>query len=357
MKKQKNWLVFMGSIFILCMVGGLLICRTRMVKINNRELRTSSEHGTNQSVEANEEEVSGYEVKGDTIYIHKDVSLYDVESEKAENLIIDGNVSTWDVNLDSDGDRFVPNYDSYFSGMPNIKHIEVGGEAFLKNEDTQIGDFSAKDDLLLYHCPKDGVYACPLAREGRVEIPEGVWEIYDCAFQKCGKISEISIPSSVRWVGDAAFGYLAKCKKISVSEKSKYLKSKDGVLYTSDGRVLLAYPAGKSDRSYEVPDGVKYIVDGAFMGAKNLEEIKLPDSVEYIGEKVFMDCENLSQIISDKKIDYIMGSAYKNCIKLKDRPKRKYPGNSWIDAAMIWENDYSYLSYMEEAYWWKWMYH
>ena len=64
-----------------------------------------------------------------------------------------------------------------------------------------------------------------------------------------------------------------------MSMNNPFLKSEDGVLYTKDGLVLLAYPAGKPDKYYKVKDGVKFIAGGAFAGADNLEEIELPRGV------------------------------------------------------------------------------
>lgn len=67
-----------------------------------------------------------------------------------------------------------------------------------------------------------------------------------------------------------------KLEKIEVASDNPFLKSVDGVLYTKDGRVLLAYPAGKTDKTYKVDAKVKYIARGAFAGAVNLEKIELP---------------------------------------------------------------------------------
>ena len=81
----------------------------------------------------------------------------------------------------------------------------------------------------------------------------------------------MTLPKSVRWIGDAAFGENKKLEKIEVASDNPFLKSVDGVLYTKDGLVLLAYPAGKPDKYYKVKDGVKFIAGGAFAGADNLE--------------------------------------------------------------------------------------
>lgn len=311
-----------------------------------------------------EDEQEAYEIKGNTVYLNRTTSLFYVKAEGAETMIIDGAVGLEDINLDPMGDHIVPTYDSYFRGCPNIKKIVVTDGTFQKCEAN--GELFVEDNMLMYNNPKKGVYACPVTKEGKVKIPEGTWEIYDCAFQRCEKIEEVVIPASVRWVGDAAFGYNTGCQKISVDKDSKYLKSVDGVLYTKDGKVLLAYPAGKKDTVFRVPYGVQYIADGAFIGAVKLKQVSLPKNLFYIGEKVFMDCKNLEKVSAEGKVTFIMKSAYENCMKLKfkNRPKRKKYSNTWdvaiadsSDRQSTWECNYKYLAYMETAYRWKYMYH
>ena len=45
--------------------------------------------------------------------------------------------------------------------------------------------------------------------------------------------------------------------EIIVDEDNKFYKSIDGVLYTYDGKTLVAYPTGKTDREYDVIEGFK----------------------------------------------------------------------------------------------------
>ena len=93
------------------------------------------------------------------------------------------------------------------------------------------GEFYAQDNMFVYKNPEKGVYACPVTRQGKVTLADDIWDVYDCAFEKCDKITEVQLPASVRWAGAAAFSYMFSCKKITVDEKSKYLKS--CLLYTS----------------------------------------------------------------------------------------------------------------------------
>lgn len=315
----------------------------------------------NQDIQEKEETGEGDnpygETKGTTVYVNKSCSLRQIESPEAETMVIDGSVGFFDNNgeLEEDREEFIPDpYLSKLRGCPNIKKFQVTKGNFSTSE--SVGELYCKNNLLMYANPVKGVYACPPMLEGDVKIPKNVWEIYDGAFQDCRKITSLFIPKSVRWVGTAAFGNNTGLTKIKVEKGSKYLKSVNGVLYTRDGRVLLAYPAGKKDKVYNVPKGVRYIVADAFMGAKNLEQINLPEKVFYVGNFAFKDCEKLLRVTAKNKVFFMEPTVYEGCDKIRlgeCAKRRKYKG--YIVCERDWDciYQYEYLSYKEKAYPWK----
>ena len=66
-------------------------------------------------------------------------------------------------------------------------------------------------------------------------------------------------------------------------------------------------------RFIEIPDGVKRIGAGAFLGCCNLEEVKLPDSVTYIGIRAFSDCIDLARIVLPDSVRKIRWGAFARC--------------------------------------------
>lgn len=306
---------------------------------------------TEHSTEENLEEEKTYVVEGDNLYINDTTNFFEIEDAAAKTMILKKPIPFQDYNDNAiaiEGGEIAPIYDSYFNHCPNISKIRMADESDFSVKN---GELYAEDNMLFYKNPKKGIYACPVTREGTVKISKGIWDIYDCAFQKCSKIKKVELPKSVRWVGDAAFGCMTGCDEISVDESSQYLKSVDGVLYTKDGEVLIAYPAGKKDKVFQVPEGVRIIEDGAFMGAENLEKIKLTRNMFYIGERAFMDCKKLEYVTSKDKVTYIMNSAYEGCSKFQfaKRPKRKYYEKTNSEVSVYWENMYKELSYREDA--------
>lgn len=344
--------VFIICLYLFTITGMLSGCEGK--KTEEPQPTSVTEHNT----EENLEEEKTYLVEGDNLYINDTTNFFEIEDSAAKTMILKEPISFQDFNaIPMDGVGTAPIYDSYFSHCSNISKIRMADESDFSVKN---GELYAEDNMLFYKNPKKGIYACPVTREGTVKISKGIWDIYDCAFQKCSKIKKVELPKSVRWIGDAAFGCMTGCDEISVDESSQYLKSIDGVLYTKDGEVLIAYPAGKKDKVFQVPEGVRIIADGAFMGAENLEKIKLTRNMFYIGERAFMDCKNLEEYVTSKdKVTYIMNSAYEGCSKFQfaKRPKRKSYATTNTEALVYWKNRYKELSYLEDAAVYKCMYH
>lgn len=82
-------------------------------------------------------------------------------------------------------------------------------------------------------------------------------------------IESIYIPNSVVQLDDPnEEGYLfcgsGALKSINVSEDNPVYSSENGILYNKDKTKLLAYPMGKIETKFEVPDHVKEIGTFAF---------------------------------------------------------------------------------------------
>ena len=65
-----------------------------------------------------------------------------------------------------------------------------------------------------------------------------------------------------------------------VADGNQYFKTVDGILYSADMTRMLAYPRGKRDTVFEIPEGVTQLDEMAFSRASYLKTIILPDSYE-----------------------------------------------------------------------------
>ena len=142
----------------------------------------------------------------------------------------------------------------------------------------------------------------------KVVISDGVTNIGDWAFKKCPNITEVSIPDSVTRYGDSCFqdakisgevkigpnvtyfgsGIYANNATITafnVDAQNTEYKSVDGILYTADGKTLVAYPNGKQATfSNDWLNGVEIVADSAFRYAYNFCVIVYIQSyVSFIG--------------------------------------------------------------------------
>ena len=94
-------------------------------------------------------------------------------------------------------------------------------------------------------------------------------------------------------------------------------KSIDGVLYavgyegTKDW-ILVRYPSGCRNTTYNVHQNCRRIARGAFQGAAYLREIYLPETVSFIGEDAFEGCTSLQAIYYGESSPSAIGSIETN---------------------------------------------
>lgn len=127
-----------------------------------------------------------------------------------------------------------------------------------------------------------------------VSIGSGVTSIGDTAFKGCDNLTSITIPASVANIGIFAFN-IERLISIDVDVDNQNYSSEDGVLFDKEKATIICYPHGKTETSYEIPDGVTSIRYYAFHGC-NLTSITIPASVTSIQSQVFRFSNNLTSI-------------------------------------------------------------
>jgi len=167
-------------------------------------------------------------------------------------------------------------------------------------------------------------------------IDEGVTGIGDYAFCNL-QLTHVSLPDSLRTIGEKAFdacelesltiqrnvttiktGAFARNKFdiFYVSSENQSFCERDGVLFSKDGKRLVAYPNRKPGREYIVPNSVKMIDAYAFSqhiyagDDQYWESIVLPDGLMSIGNSAFHECRNRENIIFPKSLRIIGGNAF-----------------------------------------------
>ena len=162
-------------------------------------------------------------------------------------------------------------------------------------------------------------------------LPDKTETIGKYAFSNCNGLEELTIPSSVKNIGENAFNTTSSIKKINYtgtksewnaitiagnndslksavihcsdgliyehdsSAESEY-KLVDGVLYSSDMKTLIEYPADKKDKEFVIPGSVTTIAENAFK-SEYLEKVTVSKNVSKIGNDAFKACTNLKSVI------------------------------------------------------------
>ena len=156
-------------------------------------------------------------------------------------------------------------------------------------------------DGVLFDKDRRSLIAYPAGkRDASYVIPEGVRDLGYNAFDGCEYLTEVTLPDSLSlnesYITWPPFLECPSLTAIHVSSGNSCVSSLDGVLFTKDGTSLLEYPSGKKDASYEIPEGVKSLEDGAFWECAFLTELTIPDSVTDIDPYAFTDCTALTDI-------------------------------------------------------------
>ena len=134
-----------------------------------------------------------------------------------------------------------------------------------------------------------------------VTIPEGIASIGSNAFCGCASLKSVAVPDSVRELGRYAFADCTGLERAAVSDsvqafhetffgctnlavyvvsdRSRRYKAVDGVVFSKDGRKLIAFPPGKRCTRYDIPETVTEVCNGAFFEA-SAQMIFVPDTVK-----------------------------------------------------------------------------
>ena len=134
-----------------------------------------------------------------------------------------------------------------------------------------------------------------------VSLPDSLQSIGTACFWMCSALEELTIPAGVTEIGYEAFYKCDQLPAFAVAEENKAYTAADGILYSKDGSVLVAYPKQKTDTAFTVPDGVKSIDPAAFSENPYLETVTLSAAAEEIQTLAFYNCLALTEIMAPEE--------------------------------------------------------
>lgn len=130
------------------------------------------------------------------------------------------------------------------------------------------------------------------------------------------KIKTLVLPSEMRRYNGIYNVQIEALEEYTVDEASEYLTSADGVLFTKDMSILLAYPRNKRDTEYTIPDGVIRIGDYAFAGNSNIQSVYFSSDIKWVGNSAFEGCLALRNVRFNNDLCCIENDAFMNCSSL-----------------------------------------
>jgi len=217
----------------------------------------------------------------------------------------------------------------------------------------------ATENGVLYNKTKTELVAYPAGKAGSFVIPNGVTSIEHYAFGGSNLVG-VTIPDSIVSIGEHIFWDCNNLITINVTAGNSAYTAENGVLYNKSKTELIAYPEGKTNSSFIIPNSVTQIGDYSFWSCRSLVSIiipnsvisiekyafswctslinmTIPDSVTSIGEDAFSICMSLASVIIGNGVTSIGSSAFQGCDNLSSVTFQGTISSSGFDINAFYE--------------------
>lgn len=137
---------------------------------------------------------------------------------------------------------------------------------------------------------------CPMLTQ--VSLPDSMTVVNSDYLPPDSRLTQVTLPASAIELEEFnnPFQYLPYLETILVADGNTAFQSIDGVLYSRDGSVLIAYPPNKPDDTFVLPETVAEIRALAFAGNHRLQHIVVPETVNTVGRSAFYDISPTAQV-------------------------------------------------------------
>lgn len=229
-----------------------------------------------------------------------------------------------------------------FSVVGSVTAEENKNNVTNSNDYTEFFEYIVVDDPLLTSEPYIMLVSykgCPYSTD--IIIPEEV-EGYkvECLLNNLfsgSDVTSVYIPATVEEISSDAFENASNLESIICEEGGEYV-SVDGVLYNTDGYILLKVPEAKTEIN-EYPENFRTVYENAFRNSSvkevvlpetvvnireysfafsGLEKIVIPENVVLICEFAFYGSENLKDVVLPQGLEEIAANAFGHCPSLED---------------------------------------
>ena len=135
------------------------------------------------------------------------------------------------------------------------------------------------------------------------------------AFLSGSQMTSLSLPSTLKSIAVFEFQYCANLTSITVDAQNTTYEDVDGVLFSKNQTVILAFPPGRGG-SYSIPGTVRGLGYDAFFFCANLSSVNIPNSVTNIADYTFFHCTSLAAVSIGNQVRSIGSLAFSGCTHL-----------------------------------------
>lgn len=230
--------------------------------------------------------------------------------------------------------------DSICYSIIGDNQVEVTSRDSVKYAGEVIIPATVVNDGITYQVTRIGNNAFQGCKElTLIDIPEGITSIGTFAFNGCTRLENVDLPNSLvtlerfafyscysftsfhipRNLTEIAYNALMSCKNIAYytcSSFNKKYKAVDGILYSKDLTMLVAYPFAATATSFDIPTTVTALHDYCFSQNNNLVAVNIPETVTWMGMNIFRDCPNIVEIDIPDCVTHMGITVFGGCTSL-----------------------------------------
>ncbi len=195
-----------------------------------------------------------------------------------------------------------------FRGMEKLTDVVIGKDVKSINEYVFYGCVALKNMIFaegsaLEKIGRYSFYNCKALKS--ISLPEGLVEISFSVFTYTG-FEELDIPSTLDFSKSYSFWNPENLTKVNVAAGNTSAKSVDGIVYSIDGKTVIAVPANRTD--YTISPEIEAIGRQAFSSWKGTT-ITIPGSVKTIGSSAFSS-SSISSVTFENGVETLGEEAF-----------------------------------------------
>lgn len=230
--------------------------------------------------------------------------------------------------------------DSICYNIIGDNQVEVTSRDSIKYAGEVIIPSMVVNDGTTYQVTRIGDYAFQGCKElTLIDIAEGVTSIGRFAFNGCSQLENVDLPNSMvtlemfafygctkftsfhvsRNLANIAYNALMFCKNIAYytcSSLNTHYKAVNGILYSKDLTMLVAYPPADPATHFDIPTHVTALHDYCLSANYNLVSVNIPETVTWMGMNIFRDCTGIVEIDIPDCVTHMGVTVFGGCTSL-----------------------------------------